>query len=154
MGRPRKPAQVLELSGAFRKNPSRRRERAAELAIKPGIGDPPAEWIQGAEHNARLAHLLKLWNEIIAQDILRVLNVSHRALVETTCYLMYKVRQASAGYGKATSGDFARILSNLATMGMTPVDSPRVAEAVRVPDRGPGSAPASRSGTSWGEYVG
>lgn len=152
MGRPRKPAQVLELSGAFRKNPARRRERAAELAIKPGIGDPPSDWVTGAEHNERLKSLLRLWNEIVAQDVLRVLNVSHRALVETTCYLMYKIRRASAGYGKANSGDFARVTANLASMGMTPVDSPRVAEAVRVPDR-PGAG-AVRSGTGWGEYVG
>lgn len=151
MARPRKPAQVLELSGAFRKNPARKRDRAAELAVKPGIGDPPSDWVKDAEHNGRCASLLALWNEIVAQDVLRVLNLSHRILVENTCHLMYKIRRASMGYGKATSGDYAQVKANLAAMGMTPVDSPRVAEAVRVPDR---QQDRDRPGASWGEYVG
>jgi hypothetical protein len=153
MARPRKPAKVLELSGAFRKNPARKRTRVAELAIKPGIGNPPADWARDAAHIGRCQSLLDLWNEIVAQDVLNVLNASHRLLVENTCHLMYKIRRASAGLGKATSGDYAQVKSNLAAMGMTPVDSPRVAEAVRVRD--PGDARSSRAAAGgWGELVG
>jgi hypothetical protein len=118
------------------------------------LGDPPREWIDGAAHNGRCKKLLETWEQIVAQDqVLHVLNFSHRILVENTCFLMYKIRQANMGYGKATSGDYAQVKSNLAAMGMTPIDSPRVAEAVRVPDQGAARAGGSGS-MSWGELVG
>ena len=142
------------MSGAFRKNPSRRRARAADLEIKAGLGDAPQDWIERAPSSSRHAKLLAIWKEIVAQDVLRVLNLSHRSLVESTCYLTYKIREANAGYGKATSGDFAQLKASLAAMGMTPVDSSRVAEAVRVPDRGGPGRPGPSSSASWGEYVG
>jgi hypothetical protein len=150
MGRPRKPTAVLEMSGAFRKNPARKRARAGEPRVSAGLGDPPADWVKDAEINGRCAALLRIWEEIVTQDVLGVLNISHRILVRNTCQLQYKVDRASAGYGKATSGDYAQIKSNLAAMGMTPVDSSRVAESVRVPDRG-NKKPASGA---WGELVG
>ena len=75
-------------------------------------------------------------------------------LVENTCYLMYKIRRANMGLGKATSGDFAQVKANLAAMGQTPIDSARVAEAVRVPDRGGSGSQSKRPGSNWGEYVG
>lgn len=151
-GRSRKPIQLLELTGATRKNPQRYRERKASASgIAAGLGPPPAEWVEKSETHDRCRQLLQIWNEIVAQDVLRVLNVSHRVLVENTCHLMYKIRRASAGYGKATSGDFAQVANNLAKMGMTPADSSRVAEAVRVPERG--GTQRSQSG-GWGELVG
>jgi hypothetical protein len=152
-GRTPKPLKVLEMSGAVRKNPGRYRARKAAAKSLPPLGPPPAEWLAGAEKNGRLQWLLRIWGEIVAQDTaaLRVLNVSHRMLVKNTCMLQYKVERANAGYGKATSGDYAQIEKNLAKMGMTPADSSRVAEAVRVPDRASGS---DRPGSSWGEYVG
>jgi hypothetical protein len=152
-GRPRKPAKVLELSGAFRKNPQRRRARAGELSIATGLGPPPQEWLDKAASNQRFVDLLATWRQIEEQDVMRVLNVSHRFLVETTCYLMWKIRRANAGLGKATSGDFAQVKANLAAMGQTPADSSRVAEAVRMPYRGPVSE-AKRPGSSWGQLVG
>lgn len=151
MGRPRKPARVLEMSGAFKKNPQRRRGRAAELAITVAFGDPPAEWVREAETNGRFRSLLEIWTQIVAQDVLHVLNPSHRLLVENTCYLMYKIRRAAMGYGKATSGDYAQVKANLAAMGQTPIDSTRVAEAVRMPERGTGR---TREGGTWAKLVG
>jgi len=141
------------MSGAVRKNPGRYRTRRAAAKKLPSLGPPPAEWTVGKDSNGRLAHLLKIWGEIVDQDTaaLRVLNVSHRMLVKNTCLLQYKVERANEGYGKATSGDYAQIEKNLAKMGMTPADSARVAEAVRVPDR---EAGAGRPSASWGEYVG
>lgn len=150
MARPRKPAKVLELSGAFRKNPARKKAREGELRIGTPLGPPPVEWVEKAPNSQRCADLLDAWHQVIAQDVLGVLNASHRFLVESTCYLMYKIRQASKGYGKATSGDFAQLKSNIASMGQTPDGSAKVAEAVRIPDRG-GSG--QRPG-GWAEYVG
>ncbi len=67
--------------------------------------------------------------------------------------LQYKIDRAAAGYGKSTSGDFAQLKSNLAAMGMTPVDSAKASEAVRAPER-EGSGSRNGSGSGWGEYVG
>jgi hypothetical protein len=154
MGRPRKPAKVLELSGAFDKNPARKRARASELKIGTPLGPAPKEWVEKAANSQRCADLLDAWHQVIAQDALGVLNSSHRLLVESTCYLIYKIRQASKGYGKATSGDFAQLKSNMAAMGQTPADSAKVAEAVRIPDRGGSSGGARSRPGGWGEYVG
>jgi len=154
MPRPRKPLAVLEISGAIRKDPQRYRARkAAAKLVTAGIGDPPAEWIAEADKNGRCKALLGIWNEIVAQDVLGVLNISHRVLVETTCHLIYKIRRASAGYGKATSGDFARVTANLATMGMTPIDSSKVAEAVRMPEQSSRSS-GGRGAGGWGDLIG
>lgn len=156
MPRSRKPLAVLEISGATRKDPQRYRERkAAAKLVTAGLGDPPAEWTEGAEHNGRLKALVEIWNQIVAQDVLKVLNISHRLLVENTCHLMHKIRRASAGHGKATSGDYAQVKANLAVMGMTPIDSSKVAEAVRVPDQGSGGSRGGRGGGGgWGELAG
>ena len=51
----RKPADVLELSGAFEKNPQRR--RAADPVPFEPIGDPPAALKRKAE--------LEAWREIV-----------------------------------------------------------------------------------------
>jgi hypothetical protein len=153
MGRPRKPTAVLEISGAFKKNPARKRARAAEPRISAGLGDPPEEWVKDAEINGRCKSLLNIWNQIVAQDqaALRVLNASHRMLVVKACQLTYKIDRAMMGYGKVTSGDFTTLKSYLTSMGQTPIDSNRVAEAVRVPDRDAGGP---RRGGGWGELVG
>jgi hypothetical protein len=42
LGRPRTPSKVLEFTGAYKKNPARRTERAAEPAAKSGLGAPPS----------------------------------------------------------------------------------------------------------------
>jgi hypothetical protein len=153
MARPRNPDKVQEISGAWKKNPQRRRVQSDALKNAGKIGNPPEEWTADAETNGRCGEMLRIWNQIVAQDVLGVLNASHRILVENTCHLMYKIRRASMGYGKATSGDFAQVKANLAAMGMTPIDSPRVADSVRMPDRGDSSS-RSRSVAGWGEYVG
>lgn len=153
-GRTPKPLNVLEWSGAVRKNPGRYRARKAAAQKLPPLGPPPAEWTEGATIKQRFVHLLRIWNELVEQDqaALRVLNVSHRMLVKNTCLLQYKVEQASAGTGKATSGDYAQIEKNLSKMGMTPADSARVAQAVRVPDQD-GARPRAAAG-GWGKFVG
>lgn len=134
MGRPRKPAKLLEISGAFRKNPQRRKARAAELRLEVGLGEPPQEWLEGAEVNGRHRSLVEIWRRVVAQDLLHVLNASHWLLVRNYCQLQYKVDRAMAGYGKATSGDFSELKKYLSALGQTPIDSPKVAEAVRIPD--------------------
>lgn len=145
---------VLELTGSVRKNPQRYRARRGSAQPKvPLIGSAPKEWVEGAETNQRCKELLEIWELHVAQDVLGVLNISHRSLLELACYQFYKLRRAAKGYGKATSGDGTAYKSTLASMGMTPIDSSRVAEAVRVPDRG-AQQPAGQRAGGWGELVG
>lgn len=156
MGRPRKPEKVLEISGAYRKNPQRRRAGSEAIAKAGPLGPPPKEWTEKGGASPRCNELLEIWQEIVDQDILGVLNVAHRTLVETSCYLKYKIRQASRGHGKATSGDHAQLSANLAKMGQTPADSSRVLESVRASGQGAGGDGGAKKpqGKSWGEYVG
>ncbi len=152
-GRPPLPLKLADISGAARKNPQRyRARRSAGKLAAASLGEPPQEWIDGAVSNERCASLVQIWREVVAQDVLGVLNIAHRALVESFCHLQYKIRRASKGYGKATSGDYAQLKGYLAAMGMTPIDSSRVAEAVRLP--GQGTNPATKPAGGWGELVG
>jgi hypothetical protein len=150
MGRLPLPDNLIEYSPGYKKNPSRKKRRAVRPKVTVALGAPPKEWVDGATSNARLAGLLEAWNQIVQQDAvcLKVLNASHRDLVEFTCYLKYRIRRASAGYEKVTSGDRAQLTANLRLMGLTPLDSPRVSGSVRVAD------PQARGGKEWGELVG
>jgi hypothetical protein len=126
MPRPRKPTKLLEISGAFAKNPARARARENEPLPEGPLGPPPGEWTRGAESNQRCVELLRAWQEIVDQACFGVLTSSDRDLVELTCYLKYKIRRAAAGYGKATSGDFAQLNRNLGQMGLIPSERSRV----------------------------
>lgn len=44
MPRPRKPTALLEFTGAFRKDPQRRRARSSEPKLEKGLGEPPT-WL-------------------------------------------------------------------------------------------------------------
>lgn len=158
-GRPKKSLALAVISGADRKNPQRyraRKEAARAQPKLPALGAPPQDWTTGAAGmNGRCIALLEIWQQLVEQDLagLRVLNVTHRILMRNACQLQYKIDQAMKGYGKATSGDWTTMKSYLGAMGMTPVDSSKVAESVRLPDRETGGS-ASRPGLGWGEYVG
>lgn len=107
----RKSIEMLSANGAYAHNPDRLRAREAELESKPGaldpLGDPPTEWTAGAEINSRCQRLLLCWAEIVEQ--IPDLAAADRDVVEFACYLKDKIRRASAGYGKATSGDFSQL---------------------------------------------
>jgi hypothetical protein len=123
----RKPTALLEASGAYDKDPQRRRDREGEPIPEGPLGAVPQEWLDGAARgDSRFEHLVKAWNEIVAQASFGVLSCMDRTHVEATCYLMYKIRQASKGYGKLTSGDFAQLNRNLSQMGLIPSERSRV----------------------------
>ena len=153
MGRPRKPDKVQEISGAWKHDPQRRRKAPVGVRTAGDLGPPPAEWIEKATNSPMYLELLMTWKQIVEQDVLGVLNAAHRLMVENGCHLMYKIRRATRGYGKATSGDYAQVKAILAAMGQTPVDSGRVEGAVRIPGQGNGQS-GDHPGGGWGEYVG
>ncbi|UWZ84642.1 hypothetical protein [Occallatibacter riparius] len=68
-GRPRKPTNLLEITGALRKNPSRARARQGEPQPALGLGEPPVRW-QSHPAAAQAYELFaqdKSTNEVAAQ---------------------------------------------------------------------------------------
>jgi hypothetical protein len=122
MGAPRKPTNILELSGAYRKNPSRRNARRNEPIPIPGIGDPPADFLR-SDSPTSIA-LLAIWDEMIQTCAPDVLTRMDRFALETLCRLKRKERTSSIKGGEIGA------LNNLyAKFGMTPSDRSKAAVA-------------------------
>lgn len=111
MSRPRTPTNVLELRGAFDKNPQRRRE---EPKVEPGLGDPPAHF--GDDRRAA-------WLEIEEMAPAGVLSRSDRLAAEMLADLLARFRSGA----KFTSADRRDMLAILSRFGMTAADRSRVA---------------------------
>ena len=110
MSRPRKPTKVLELNGAFERNPQRRKAREHEPQPTGPLGDPPAHLDEAQQ--AR-------WGEIAGWA--PWLTETDRPLVESTCRLWMRIRSADA-----KSMEYAMFTANLSKLGMTPVDRSKV----------------------------
>lgn len=111
MGRPRKPTAVLELTGAFRKNPQRKR---TEPPTAGPLGDPPEHFT--AEQDA-------MWHELASICPPGVLMRSDRVVVEIAVVLMLQFRKQGAHMSRS---DFKQLVSVLSRMGMSPADRLRV----------------------------
>lgn len=132
-GRPRKPTKLLEMSGAFRKNPDRKRPDEPQ-ELRP-LGDPPG----------RLpANAIAFWDELVDMVSGGVLTYRDRWAVEWAARLMEKsVREQSvetilelAREGELGAADIKAMVqkesissaemsilrSLLAALGMTPAD--------------------------------
>lgn len=118
MGRPRKPTNVLELTGAFRKNPGRAAAREHEPKPADALVSPPASFNPETSTGARM---LAIWHELVAQVPEGVLTTADAFHVELTCRLMFQVR---IGCGKA--GDYAQLNSLLGKMGLNPSDRSKI----------------------------
>lgn len=106
MARPRKPSNVLELNGAFKKDPQRRR-----ASVKPPagpVGDAPAHFDE---------HQLQCWNEVVEQAPPGVLKASDRSSVELLATLLAEFRQAPYAFNAAKHGNTLKLLQQFA---MTP----------------------------------
>lgn len=79
MARPRKPTNVLQLAGAFKKDPQRAAARANEPKPTGPIGDPPA----GTD-----AEVARVWREIVEEAPPGVLTNADRGVL----LLMAKLR--------------------------------------------------------------
>jgi hypothetical protein len=106
MPAPRKPSNVLELKGAFKKDPSRRRKT---LKVPDGpFGDPP----DGFDEHQRRA-----WAEFLEIAPPGVLKPSDRLALELAASLTAEFRQASYAFNAAKIGQLRALL---ASFGMTP----------------------------------
>jgi phage terminase small subunit len=111
MARPRKPTAVLELTGAFKKDPQRRREN--EPKPSGPLGEEPLHFDE---------ELKAIWRELVVMVPAGVLTISDRWLVELACRTMQQVRK-----GTALAAERNLLLSCLSRMGLTPADRSKIA---------------------------
>ena len=110
MARPRKPTAELELNGAFRKDPQRRR---VDPPTAGPLGDPPP-CLPEACH--------AMWYELSEIAPLGVLRASDRWLVETAVRLMWAQRYDE----KFSVSKLTQLNWCMSRMGMTPSDRSKV----------------------------
>lgn len=111
MGRPAKPTAVLELVGAYKKNPQRKRKSEPKPA--QGIG----KFIEGP------VDLSSIWDEVVAQTVPGVMTMSDRLALEMVCRLMAEIRSKpdEISVGKVTA-----LCNLLGRFGLTPADRAKV----------------------------
>jgi hypothetical protein len=115
MGRPRKPSKLLELTGAYKKDPKRRRAEPVAAGV---LGEAPGYFSGG---------LREIWQELEAAAPAGVLTNADRWLVELACALMFKLRTDGLTPGVGMTGaELSQLVACLARMGMTPADRSRV----------------------------
>lgn len=138
MARPRKPTEVLELKGAFAKDPQRKRPIGAKSG-KP-IGKPPAHLSDGEKI---------CWAELAAIAPAGVLQRENAALLELTARLLNESRWSN--FGMLQTSRLALLKECLVQMGLTPAARSKVyaeppqedPKADKLAEFGPAS-PASR----------
>lgn len=115
MARPRTPTNVLEMRGAYKKDPQRRRNYEPEAV--EGIGPAP-DYFTPEQADA--------WNVIISQCHAGVLCQADGIAVEIAAVLLANFR---ADPLEMPAAKLARLDSLLARFGMTPSDRSKVAGA-------------------------
>jgi hypothetical protein len=104
MARPRKPTNVLDLSGAYKKNPQRRRPN-----------EPKPEWGIGKAPRSLTPRQQAIWREIVKHCAPEVLTCQGRFTLEIICMGVDTVRQ-----GTASPADSDRVFKQLGKFGLTP----------------------------------
>lgn len=110
MGRPRTPTAVLELKGAFKNHPSRRRERAGEPLPAGDAGTPP-------KHLS--PQVAALWRDLTGYG--SWLTAADRLLLEVAVVLFARFRA-----GELDGSGISKLISALSKLGFTPTDRGRV----------------------------
>lgn len=110
MPRPRKPTEILEPSGAFTKDPQRKRSVGAKS--DRALGHAPGH-LNEAERNC--------WKEIVANSAANVLTSSDRIVVELIARLLARFRA-----DWLTGAEMGVLKSSLAELGWTPASRSKV----------------------------
>ncbi|GAC1030486.1 hypothetical protein thsps21_13130 [Pseudomonas sp. No.21] len=118
MARPRKPTNVLEMTGAFKKDPNRERI------------DPPTAGALSAPPDHLNGGALHAWNEIAGCAPLDVLTESDRLALEIAAQLLFQFRDNPVEF-PATK--LVRLEALLGKFGMTPADRAKVAGGSKKP---------------------
>lgn len=121
MSRPRTPTNLLELSGAFDKNPQRRRR------------DPKSSGPVGAAPVSLNEVERAIWNELRRQAPDKVLTAADRCLLEIVCRLMARFRLAGTTipgtdriFLPLSNGELNALMQGIAKLGFTPVDRAKI----------------------------
>ncbi|MFJ2989964.1 hypothetical protein ACIPF8_19025 [Collimonas sp. NPDC087041] len=114
MARPRTPSNVLQMRGAFDKNPKRGRERDGEPEPNGEIGDPPDGMSDGAK---------KCWFEIVGLLAPGVLCRSDRLSLEMAAELLAQMRDMKWMVPAAVLTRYETLIGKF---GMTPSDRSKV----------------------------
>ena len=114
MARPRKPSNVLELNGAFKRNPARGKARENEPVPNGEIGEPPAHLP---------AKVAECWREIVKLAHPGVLCKADRLIVEHAAQILSLLRADQWRGNPALVNRFEVVLGKL---GMSPADRSKV----------------------------
>jgi hypothetical protein len=104
MARPRKPTAVLELLGAFKRNPNRKRERQNEPIVTTPLPEPP---------DYLATDTVTTWQEMKSRGYW--LTSADRFLVEIAATLMARYR-----INELKSGDVSLLIGLLGKIGFSP----------------------------------
>ncbi len=133
MARPRTPTKILELKGAYRKNPQR--ERGEEPKAKEGIGPPPRHFDPDQK---------KVWREISKLCAPGVLTRQDRPAFEIIIIGLDQVRRGVETWSEerqemvrvpASSNHCDRVFKQLGKFGMTPSERSNVVVPKEKPDQ-------------------
>lgn len=108
----RKPTNVLEIRGSFKKHPERRKERENEPRDDRELGECPGH-LDEAQAQA--------WREIVEVAIPGVLVAADALTVEMAARLVARMRN-----GDVRASEFAILKGLLGAMGMTPADRSKI----------------------------
>lgn len=112
MARLPQPSKVLEMRGAHRKHPERKRKH--EPVPRAGIGPAPRHLTPGQA---------AIWDEIVGITPAGVLGDSDRVSLESLVKLVDDMRQ---DFSKFTGSKMSQMISLLARFGLTPADRTRI----------------------------
>ena len=110
MARPKKPTNVLNATGAFKKNPKRKKERLSIPIYKDPIGNPPDYFT---------VDKTALWNELKKKTPKGILHPGDRFILEGTVHLICELRLCPTKFSASMYSILAKYLGML---GLTPVD--------------------------------
>ena len=113
-GRPRKPTQVLELVGAFKKNPQRKGDRENEPRPEGLLKPTPPTYFTPEQK--------KVFREIVKQIPPKVATTSDKIIVEITAVLLAKFRSPDG----LMASELSTLTKNLSQLGMTPADRSKI----------------------------
>ena len=113
MTRPATPTNILEMRGAYEKNPQRRKDRKNEPEISPIKGIP----------RTLNADEKKIWKEIVARVHEGVIGDSDAIALETLTRLVYRMRFDFDGMSAAHLGQMVVLFGRF---GMTPSDRTKI----------------------------
>lgn len=112
MGRHRKPSNVLDAAGAFKKNPNRSR---SDPKTKGEIGRAPA-YLSKTEQKA--------WRDIVKQAPHGVLTGSDRIMVETAARYLAEARD---GWSDMSAANRTGLVGVMGRLGLSPADRAKIA---------------------------